>query len=108
MKIRPLWIVCIMTRLIIILLARAFYNNYKNQIGIILLIMGLGFLYKGYFGSNNEIQASKVFWHETRYIHGVLYCLSSWYVYKKNINMNSLVLSLDLIVSFMYRFIFKK
>lgn len=108
MKINPLWIICVITRIVIILLTRAFYKNYKNQIGLILLIMGSGFMYKGYFGSNNEIQSSKVFWHETRYLHGVLYILSSFYIYKKNINMNSLVLSLDLIFSFLYRFMLKK
>jgi len=67
-------------------------------------MLGIHFIYKGYFGSNSEIQFSKVFWHETRYLHSVLYVLSSFYLYKKNINMNSLVLSLDLIFSFMYRF----
>lgn len=104
MKINPLWIICVITRIVIILLTRTFYKNYKNQIGLILLIMGSGFMYKGYCGSNNEIQSSKVFWHETRYLHGVLYILSSFYLYNKNIKMNSLVLSLDLIFSFMYRF----
>lgn len=108
MKINPLWIICVITRIVIILLTRTFYKNYKNQIALILLIMGSGFMYKGYFGSNNEIQSSKVFWHETRYLHGVLYILSGFYLYKKNINMNSLVLSLDLIFSFLYRFMLKK
>lgn len=107
MKIDPLWIICVITRIVIILLTRTFYKNYKNQIGLILLIIGSGFMYKGYFGCNNEIQVSKVFWHETRYVHGVLYILSSFYLYKKNINMNSLVLSLDLIFSFFYRLTFK-
>ena len=107
MKINPLWTICVITRIVIILLTRAFYKNYKNLIALILLIMGSGFMYKGYFGSNNEIQASKVFWHETRYVHGVLYILSSFYLYKKNINMNSLVLSLDLIFSFLYRFMLR-
>ena len=105
MKINPLWIICVIVRILIILLTRTFYKNYKNQITIILLILGISFMYNGYLGSNNEIQFSKVFWHKTRYLHGVLYILSSFYVYKKNIKMNSLVLSLDLIFSFMYRFI---
>ena len=105
MKINPLWIICVIVRILIILLTRTFYKNYKNQITIILLILGISFMYNGYLGSNNEIQFSKVFWHKTRYLHGVLYILSSFYVYNKNIKMNSLVLSLDLIFSFMYRFI---
>lgn len=105
MKINLLWIVCVITRIIIIISTRLFYNNYKNLISLVLLLLGISFIFNGYFGSNNEIQFSRVFWHETRYLHGVLYVLSSFYLYKKNINMNSLVLSLDLIFSFMYRFV---
>ena len=65
--------------------------------------MGSGFMYKGYFGSNNEIQICKVFWHETRYLHGILYILSSYYLIKNNINMVSSVLFTDLLFSFSYR-----
>ena len=74
----------------------------------LLLLIGLGFFYKGFTGSNVEIQINKVFWHETRYVHGALYLLSSYYLWNKNLNMNSLVLFLDLVFSFMYRFILNK
>jgi hypothetical protein len=42
---------------------------------IFLVGVGLGFIRKAYFGSNNEKQVAKVFWHEARYVHGVLYGL---------------------------------
>ena len=35
-------------------------------------------MYKGLTGSNSETQVNKVFWHETRYIHGMFYLLSSF------------------------------
>ena len=102
MKINPLWFVCICVRLFIIFLIRN--TNYKNLLSLMLLIMGSDFMYKGYIGSNNEIQFSKVFWHETRYLHGTLYLLSSYYNYKNNIKMTTLTLILELMFSFMYRF----
>ena len=76
---------------------------YYSYISIILFAIGGGFIYKGIFGSNNEKQINKVFWHETRFLHGMLYILSGFYLFKENINMTSLVLLLDLISSFFYR-----
>ena len=105
MKIHPLWFVCICVRLLLILIVKKLNKNYKNISSVVLLIMGSDFIYKGYFGSNNEIQFSKVFWHETRYLHGVLYLLSSYYNSKNNIKMATLTLILELIFSFMYRFL---
>jgi hypothetical protein len=65
--------------------------------------MGLGFLYKGLTGSNDEIQVAKVFWHETRYTHSILYILASIYLYNGNMDMNTLLLTSDVIFSIMYR-----
>ena len=67
--------------------------------------MGLGFIRNGYFGSNNEIQISKVFWHDSRYVHGILYILSSIYLYNNNINISIILLILDIIFSILYRLI---
>ena len=114
MKIHPLWFLCITVRILLILLIRYFYNNIKNKSLvktislIILLSIGFGFIRKGLFGSNNEIQIAKVFWHETRYVHGSLYLLASMYLYKNNINMMSIILLVDIIFSFSYRFIMNK
>jgi len=67
--------------------------------------MGLGFIYQGYFSSNDEVQISKVFWHDSRYVHGVIYLLAAYYLFKNNINMNTILLLLDLCFSFLYRII---
>ena len=109
MNIHPLWYVCITVRFSIIFAIKFFINLFKNKkivrylLSSILLIMGLGFTYNGYFGSNNEIQINKVFWHETRYLHGMLYIIASLYLFNRNLKMNSLVLMIDLIFSFLYR-----
>ena len=55
-----------------------------------------------------EIQFNKVFWHDTRITHGLLYLVSVYYIYIGNIEMNSLILALDIIFSIVYRFYFKK
>ena len=94
-----LWYICLLVRLLLIFLIRRNQHNGR----IILLGIGLGFFYKVYTGSNNEIQLSKVFWHETRYLHGALYLLSSFYLFKQNLNMSSLILLIDLLFSILYR-----
>ena len=109
MKINPLWYVCLTTRLTLILFIAYFYINSKTKnkaktIGsLLLMIIGVGFVLKGIFGSNNEVQISKVFWHETRYVHGMLYILASLYLYNDNIRISSLLLLLDIIFSVSYR-----
>ena len=107
MNINPLWSICLIIRLSLIFIIRYFYNNsiFKNITVIILLIIGVGFIYKYITGSNNEIQLSKVFWNETRYIHGFFYILASYYLFCDNINMNTLMLSTDIGFSILYRII---
>ena len=110
MNIHPLWFVCIFVRLTLICLI-IYFNKKKNNNMIcsgIVLIMGMGFIYKGLTGSNNESQVNKVFWHETRYVHGMFYVLSSFYLFKNNVNITSLLLLSDVIFSFLYRFILKR
>lgn len=112
MNIHPLWLICILVRISIIILVKYIYikNNklIKNLLILFLLSIGLGFIRKGYFGSNNEIQIRKVFWHDSRYIHGVLYILSSIYLYNNNINISIILLILDIIFSILYRLITNK
>ena len=111
MNIHPLWFFCIFVRLAFIFLIRFIYKrkkSYKKYIALILFFMGVGFIYKAIYSSNNEIQIERVFWHETRYLHGVLYLLSSVYIYKNNLNMTSLILLIDLVFSVLYRFILNK
>lgn len=109
MNIQPLWIVCLITRLCLLLLM-GYLSKKKNNITIIiaslvLLTMSIGFMYKYFTGSNNEVQVGKVFWHETRLVHGILYLLASYYLYTKNGTMCMLVLGLDIIFSILYRIV---
>ena len=108
MNIHPLWFLCICIRLLIIYIIRHINNktnSYNSIISIILFIIGFGFIYKGYFSSNSEIQIAKVFWHDSRYIHGLLYILSAIYLINNNVNMNNVLLLLDICFSFLYRVI---
>ena len=111
MNIHPIWTICISVRLLIAYIIRYINtktDNYNKIISIILTIIGLGFIYQGYFSSNNEIQIAKVFWHDSRYIHGILYILAAIYLINNNINMNTILLLLDLCFSFLYRIINNK
>jgi len=65
--------------------------------------MGMGFMIKGFTGSNNETQICKVFWHDTRYTHGLLYLLSAYYLFNKKIDMARLLLFTDVFFSISYR-----
>jgi len=110
MNIHPLWTVCIFVRLLLLFIIRYSYKNkqIKYIFLFILLAMGLGFIYKFIVGSNNEIQLNKVFWHDSRLLHGILYITATYYLYVNNINLNSITLSIDIIFSFLYRFLLNK
>ena len=114
-KINNLWYVCIIIRLLLSSLP-LIYNylinkNYKINIiknisyinKFILIIFALGFFYKSICSSNNEIQISKVFWHETRIIHGVLIFLAG--INFTNYTLSASILYTDLVFSIIYRFI---
>ena len=109
MVIHPFWYICLSVRILLILLIRILdKQNFKKLGMLILSIMGLGFIYQALFSDNKEIQFNKVFWHDTRILHGVLYLLSVYYLHLNKLNINSLVLALDVIFSVLYRFYFKK
>ena len=108
----PLWFVCLCVRVSIIFIIRYLYYYKKNKLykvipSIILLVMGLGFIYKSITGSNKEIQVKKVFWHEARVLHGIFYILASYYLYIDNLNMTTILLINDLLFSLTYRIINK-
>ena len=112
MNIHPLWFICIFFRLSLIFVIRYIHTQNDDLIhkitASVLLVIGLGFTYQGYFGSNNEIQIANVFWHDARYIHAVFYILASIYLFRKNININTILLITDLIFSILYRLINNK
>lgn len=105
MKIHPMWTVCIITRLCLAYIVFRFGPIHKRILSLILMTMGLGFVYKGYFGSNNETQIAPVFWHDTRYIHGTLYSLSALYLINGNPTISAILLLTDILFSIVYRII---
>jgi len=115
MNIHPLWLLCLLVRLVIILIIwylNKINNKYNKLIKyislIFLLSIGFGFINKAIYGSNNEIQINKVFWHETRYIHGIIYIIASLYLLYDNLDITLLLLLLDVIFSILYRFLLRK
>lgn len=109
MNIHPLWFVCLFVRVSLIFLIRYLkkYNNkWVNALSIVtLLTMGLGFMYNAIFGSNEEYQVSKVFWHETRYVHSMFYIVSGLYLFNNKLDISSILLFLDIVFSILYRII---
>ena len=108
MNIHPLWYLCLLIRLSIIYLIYKNYNDYKNIIQLFIFIIGLSFIYKGIYGSNNETQINKVFWHDTRIIHGIFYLLSFYYLIKNKLKLSLIILLIDVIFSIIYRISFNK
>lgn len=109
MVIHPLWYLCLSVRVALIFGVRYLYFIKQKKIAVIILtLIGLGFIYQALTGSNNEIQINKVFWHETRITHGLLYLLSVYYLLTNNIDMSSVILGLDVLFSIIYRFYFQK
>lgn len=107
MNINPLWSICLIVRISILILAgylaKSKHDSIRISASIILLLIGLGFLYKYLTGSNDEIQISKVFWHETRLVHSALYILAFYYLLRKNSDIVMIILGLDVIFSVIYR-----
>ncbi len=99
-KIHPLWIICIFIRLLLVYLP--FIRKLSNISKYIILFMGLGFLYKSIFGSNNEFQVKKVFWHKVRFVHAILFISAAFYF--ENKKLSSFLLFSSVIFSLIYRF----
>lgn len=102
MKINSLWILCLTIRSLLVISIYKFQFN-TQLVSLILFGIGIGFFIKSIYGSNDEIQISKVFWHETRLVHSILYILSSYYLYIGNKIISSIILFLDVIFSILYR-----
>ena len=104
--VHKLWYICITVRTIIAIIP-LIYNNLINKkknikkisqvTKIILILIGLGFLKASIFGSNDEKQIAKVFWHETRIIHAFLYIMAGLNFY--NYKFSSVILFTDLVFS---------
>jgi len=85
-----LFTLCIITRLSLSMLAKYINKKYLPYIGIITLIMGIGFIYIYLFGNkkaDSQLEwtgESKIWWHHFRPIHGLLYITFSIMAFKKN------------------------
>lgn len=99
MKINSLWYICLLVRIILIL----FIRFSKYNITFMLFTISLGFMFKAITGSNDEIQIDKVFWHTSRIFHSILYLLATITLFYKKKNVNSLLLSIDILFSIFYR-----
>lgn len=104
MIIHPLWYLCLSVRLSLAVFIW-FQNSGRLRIimSVLLLLIGLGFFRKYVTGSNNEVQISKVFWHETRIVHGFLYTLSSVLLFIRYPKLASIAILIDIIFSISYR-----
>jgi hypothetical protein len=78
-----------------------------SSISFLLFLMGIGFIYKFITGSNDEIQVSKVFWHDSRIYHGLIFVLASIMYFKDYKKIASLLVLFDILVSFLYRIVMK-
>mgnify|MGYP006174135623 FL=1 len=111
MKIQPLWTVCLIVRTALAILIKNYGNKnstYNRVFYVFIFVIGAGFIFKGLYGSNNEVQVARVFWHETRYGHGILYLLAAIYLYNKNAKLSSVFILTDIAYSIIYRLQFNK
>lgn len=104
MKIHPLWYICVIFRLLFSIIV------YENIISVdvikyVLLCISLGFFYRSFTGSNNEIQFSRVFWHEVRIFHGVIFLLATIFSFYGKYGYSGFLILLDIIFSMSYRII---
>ena len=107
MNIHPLWSVCLLVRLSMAFIVLN-YKSLDKLMLVILSLIGISFLYRGYTGSNNEVQVAPVFWHDTRYAHGIFYLLAALYLFIGNSTIASIILASDVVFSILYRIITSK
>tara|TARA_B100000575_G_C23143318_1_gene666159 strand:- start:28 stop:363 length:336 start_codon:yes stop_codon:yes gene_type:complete len=106
MNIHPLWAICLATRIGLAFIVKNFGNKskiYRRLLLSLLLFIGIPWIFKAYYGSNNEVQIAKVFWHETRYIHAILYILAAIYLYRNMVNISTIIILTDVAFSILYR-----
>lgn len=91
-------LICLPIRIIIALIP-IYLNKYLKKIySIIILIIGISFLYAYFSNTRNfGIFNQPAWWHNLRLIHGVLYLISSFYLFKNN-NLSSGILLTDVVV----------
>ena len=100
-----LWFLCLAARLSLAFLSQKVTDIYQTVMICILASISFGFLYKSLYGSNNEVQIAKVFWHDTRIVHFMFFalaCVSSLKRDKTGRNIASILLYCDVLFSISY------
>ena len=69
------------------------------------LLLSIGFIYQTIYSSNDTFQISKVFWHDARIIHSIIYLLATYYFYINDVKMATILLITDIVFSIIYRII---
>ena len=111
MMVHYLWPLCVMVRFWLMVIT-GFICSAEGRACLVFAyaftIMGAGFLWKSFTGSNDEVQLGKVFWHETRALHAILHLLAGYYLYIGNVVVCMSMLSMDIMTSIMYRVLMDK
>lgn len=81
--VHPLWTVCLFVRFAIACAPVVLHYTASDprvllSARVLLATIGIGFLYKYMYGSNEEVQFANVFWHHTRIVHALLYLIAAW------------------------------
>ena len=93
---------CMLTRLIITVIVKNFNKKYLPITGYIYLILSISFLTIYYFNlrqSGIEVFGEKIWWNDTRPIHGILYLIFAYLAINKNTNSWKILL-IDVIFGF--------
>jgi hypothetical protein len=96
---------CMPARLTLVYLAKTLTGTYAKLLSLVLALIGLGFLNIYFFGSeiaDRQLEWAgdkKVWWSDLRIVHGALYLLASYLLYKGN-ETSWLILLVDTIIGF--------
>ena len=94
---------CIPSRLLLTYVSYKIDNKYKIYLGIVTLIIALGFLKIYFFGSETAdsqlkwLGEEKIWWNSLRLIHGFLYLITSIILFLKN-KYSWIVLAIDTLI----------
>lgn len=108
MNINKIWFLCITIRFLlgcVVWIQPADKTVTVDLLSVLLLFIGIGFFYKALTGSNNETQISKVFWHNSRGLHGGFYTIASVLLFTGYPRLSASFIFLDLLFSILYRII---
>ena len=109
MDIHPIWYLCLTIRTLlatgISILPPSEKKLLTNLASLLLLLIGLGFIRASIFGSNDETQVAKVFWHKTRVYHGLLYLTAASLLFSGYPKQAGLFIIIDILFSVIYRLV---